>query len=139
MKQLITITLLGMMLGQNALADYFCLADQGEKLHIKMEEVPKKIQPKVPPAFEIPIEIFAGATLTTGEVTTAFQANGTLPDGSYNLLDGEGNPATLQISQSQVYGGRCGRCGDDFPTPAPTLTTYAKLTYQQNELNFTCP
>lgn len=56
----------------------------------------------------------------------------------YEVFDTLGKNVNLKVVTPISHGGRCGRCIDSPIEPKPKKPTYAKITINDVELNFTC-
>lgn len=113
MTQFMVMAALGLIMAQQARADYSCIDFQNNQTLV----IHHQTQPGVINA-EGPVEV----TLNGNEAFKGAYTKG----GGYVLNDAQGLAVALQISTSPMHAGRCGRCG----TVGEVIgsTTFAKLT-----------
>jgi hypothetical protein len=123
MYKMITLAALTLVLAQTALANYSCHGDNGETLNIE-EDGAVRADGKTSQVT---------ATFTTIAATEVFTGTKTVSSPSapanYSLTNAQGEAVGLEIRVVNHYGGRCGRCGDDWGSSR----TYALLTLPQQE------
>jgi len=129
MKYWIATTIMTLSLSSQAFGDYTC-SNETEILNVKILDISADSLNPTKTVF---------ATLESADQKQTFSGNlshaGSSIAENYDLEDEQGQAVDLKISTTtESYGGRCGRC-----SPAPTLTSYAKLTLANGEVHdFVC-
>jgi len=128
MKNLFMGLFFTILLFSQARADLNCVSEDGDTLTISLSEL-------IPPPQTQNTAYAAKVVLNSNGNTETFKGKFTANLNNYELYDAIGNSVKLQVVKPILHGGRCGRC---TPDPLPNLNYYAKLTSNQNELDFTC-
>ncbi len=128
----LSLTLLLLLISQLSFAEtnLNCLGDSGETLTIFHSRPPVNRAP-----FEFPLD--ANVVLTVSGVNEIFKGTFTPLLNVYDLKDQNGVLVELKVRKPIRHGGRCGRCSPD-PLPPSEQEIYAKLVFNQTELDFTC-
>lgn len=121
------LTISGLSMAQT---DLNCSNDLGENLIIS-HKLLKPIQPSRKIFFSTEV------SLDSKYSNEIFKGTFDQIQNVYELFDQEGNEVELRVVKPTPRTGRCGRCS---PAPFPPIDQeiYAKLTFNQTELDFTC-
>ncbi|NOT79401.1 MAG: hypothetical protein HOP07_10450 [Bacteriovoracaceae bacterium] len=121
------LTTSGLAMAQN---DLNCSNDQGESLSISHSFLRLN-----PPSRNIVFS--AEVFLLTKGLSEVFKGTFDQSFNAYELFNQEGDEVELRVVKPTPRTGRCGRCS---PAPFPPIDQeiYAKLTFNQTEIDFSC-